>query len=68
MGAYFNDIKKTVLIWSVSLRYQLGHRYDVSNWSDFYVPERNCRNISNSSTLLTHQLRAVMMTQHGPGR
>ena len=33
--AYSNDFKRTVLSWSVLLKYQLEHRYDVSNWSSF---------------------------------
>ena len=58
MDAYSNEFKKTVLSWSVSLRYHLGYRYDVSNWSSFfYVSVRHCRNVSNRSDLLTYQVR-----------
>ena len=49
---------------SVSLMYQLVHRYDVSNWSflnwsqiGIYVPVRRRKNVPNRSVLLTYQLR-----------
>ena len=37
MDVYSNDFNKTVFSWSVSLRYQLVNRYDVSNGSSFFT-------------------------------
>ena len=54
MDAYSNDFKKTVLSWSVSLRYQLRCLKLVEF---FYVPVRHCKNVSDRSVLLTYQLR-----------
>ena len=53
MDTYCNDFKKTVSRWSVSLRYQLVHRYNVSNWSGFFhVTLKHGRNVSNRSDQL----------------
>ena len=58
MDAYSNDFKKTVLRWSVSLRYQCVYCYNTSNLlSFFYVSVRHFSNVLNRPVLLMHQSR-----------
>ena len=64
MDAFCNDFKKIVLGWSVSLRYQLEHGYDVSNWSTFFMYQWG---IAETSQIGSTSWNIVMMSQHGSG-
>ena len=69
MDAYSNDLKKTVLSWSVSLRYQLLHRYDVSNWSSFFTYQRDIPEMSQiGPSYWRTSWDDVMISQDGPER
>ena len=58
-----------MLGWSVSLRNQLVHRYDVSNWSVLFTYQWDVAKTSQIGPSYWHMSGGiVMMSQHGPGR